>query len=122
LIQQDGPSFARPRPSPDELLKGLAAAEVRVAGRLQTAELERALEESLRERWAGNAKASNNDQLVLEALSDERKLGLRIGDDSNLTLDTDLDSYYVQNIVVDRLPALVSQLGETQMCSARPKL
>ena len=34
--------------------------------------------------------------------------------DSNLALDSNLDSYHVQNIVVERLPALVSQLGEMQ--------
>ena len=33
---------------------------------------------------------------------------------SNLALDSNLDSYHVQNIVVERLPALVSQLGEMQ--------
>ena len=33
---------------------------------------------------------------------------------SNLTLDPDLDSYYVQNIAVKRVPALLSQMGELQ--------
>ena len=114
LVQPDDPSFARSRSSPDEILKALAAAEADVAGRLQTAELERALAESLRELWSGKIVVQNTDQLVLEALSIEQKLASRIGDDSNLTLDPDIDTYYVQDIVVDRLPALVSQLGETQ--------
>jgi signal transduction histidine kinase len=56
----------------------------------------------------------NTDQLVLEVLSIEQKLASRIGDDSNLALDPDLNTYYVQNIVVARLPGLVSQLGEMQ--------
>ena len=34
---------------------------------------------------------------------------------SNLTLDPDLDSYYVQNIAVKRVPALLSQMGELQL-------
>ena len=34
--------------------------------------------------------------------------------ESNLTLDPDLDSYYVQNIAVKRVPALLSQMGELQ--------
>ena len=33
---------------------------------------------------------------------------------SNLALDPDLNTYYLQNIVVARLPGLVSQLGEMQ--------
>ena len=37
-----------------------------------------------------------------------------MGDDSNLALDPDLDSYYVQEIVVSKLPTLLSQIGELQ--------
>jgi signal transduction histidine kinase len=40
---------------------------------------------------------------------------LRIGDDSNLTLDTDLDTYYMQNIIVDQLPKLLGFVGELQL-------
>jgi signal transduction histidine kinase len=113
LIQQDDLSFAGSRPTPDEILKGLAAAEADAAGRLQTAELEQALAQTLREIWSDKT-VKNSDQLALGALSSVQKLASRIGDDSNLTLDPDLDSYYVQNIVVVRLPGLVSQLGEMQ--------
>ena len=113
LIEQDDAAFAQPRPSPDEILKGLATAEADATGRLQTAELEQALAQTLRKLWSDKT-VQKTDQLVLVALSNEQKLASRIGDDLNLTLDTDLDSYYVQNIVVDKLPALVSELGETQ--------
>ena len=41
-------------------------------------------------------------------------LALRIGDDSNLTLDPDLDSYYLQDTIVSKLPSLLSQLGEAR--------
>ena len=75
--------------------------------------LNRRLQQTLRKLWSDKT-VQNADQLVLEALSNEQKLASRIGDDSNLTLDPDLDTYYVQNIVVDRLPGLVSQLGEMQ--------
>ena len=113
LIEQDDAAFAQPRPSRDEILKGLATAEADATGRLQTAELEQALAQTLRKLWSDKT-VQKTDQLVLVALSNEQKLASRISDDSNLTLDTDLDSYYVQNIVVDKLPALVSELGETQ--------
>ena len=34
---------------------------------------------------------------------------------SNLTLDPDLDTYYIQNIIVQALPALLGQIGERAM-------
>ncbi len=113
LIQQVDLSFARPRPSPDELLKGLAAAEAEAAGRLQTAELEQALTQGLRKLWSDKT-VQNATQPVLEALASAQELASRVGDDLNLTLDPDLDTYYVQNILIERLPALVGQLGEMQ--------
>ena len=80
LIQPDDPSFALPRPSPDEILKALAAAEADAANGLQTAELEQALAETLRKLWSDKT-VQNTDRLVLEALSNEHKLASRIGDD-----------------------------------------
>jgi C4-dicarboxylate-specific signal transduction histidine kinase len=113
LIQPGDPSFALPKPSPDEILKALAAAEADAPSGLQTAELEQALAETLRKLWSDKS-VQNADRLVLEALSNEHKLASRIGDDSNLALDPDLDTYHLQNIVVARFPGLVSQLGEMQ--------
>jgi His Kinase A (phospho-acceptor) domain len=110
LSLQTDPSFQ----SKPELLRALAAAENDASGRLQTAALQKTLAASLRELWDGKSKASENERVVLEALSNTRRLASRIGDDSNLALDSNLDSYHVQNIVVERLPALVSQLGEMQ--------
>ena len=49
-----------------------------------------------------------------DALTAARNLASGIGDDSNLTLDPDLDSYYVQDIVVTKLPSLLSLVGELQ--------
>ena len=105
LIQRDDLSLAASGPTPDEILKRLAAAEADAASHLQTAELERALAQTLRKLWSD--KTVQPDQLGLDALSKVQKLVSRIGDDSNLTLDPDLDTYYMQNIVVVRLPGLV---------------
>jgi len=110
LSLQTDPSFQ----SKPELLRALAAAENDASGRLQTAALQKTLAASLRELWDGKSTASENERVVLEALSNTRRLASRIGDDSNLALDSNLDSYHVQNFVVERLPALVSQLGEMQ--------
>ena len=113
MVQRADPSFAGSRPTPDEILKRLAAVEADAAGALQTAELEQVLAQTLRKLWFDKT-VQNTDQLGLDALSSVQKLASRIGDDSNLTLDPDLDTYYVQNIVIDRLPGLISQLGEMQ--------
>jgi len=111
LLHRDDSSFAPPKHN--ELLNGLAAAEAEAAGHLQTAALEQTFAQTLRELWS-DKNIQNTGQLVLMALSSAQKLASRIGDDSNLTLDPDLDTYYMQNIVVERLPALVGQLGEMQ--------
>ena len=113
LIRQNDPSFAKTRPSPDEILKAVAAAEANAANGLQTAELEQALAQTLRKLWSDKTGQST-DQLVIEALSDAQKLASRIGDDLNLALDPDLNTYYLQNIIVARFPGLVSQVGEMQ--------
>ena len=52
--------------------------------------------------------------LTVEALARTRDLAARVGDKSNLALDPDLDSYYLQNIVVKRMPTMLSQMGELQ--------
>ena len=57
--------------------------------------------------------------LTVEALTKARDLASRIGDESNLTLDPDLDSYYVQNIAVKRVPALLSQMGRSAVAPGR---
>jgi signal transduction histidine kinase len=41
-------------------------------------------------------------------------LAARIGDDSNLTLDPDLDTYYVQSIIIRKLPTFLRRLSELQ--------
>lgn len=114
LSRQSDSSSARPNSERAELLKRLAAAEDQISGRLQTAEFNGALAESLRKLWGGETTASDSDPAVLEALSNARRLASRIGDDSNLALDPDLDSYHVQNVVVKNLPVLVGHLGEMQ--------
>ncbi len=45
---------------------------------------------------------------------------MRIGNNSNLTLDPDLDSYYLQDTVVRSLPALLGQLGAVQLLVSAP--
>jgi methyl-accepting chemotaxis protein len=82
---------------------------------LRTAGHEAALAAALGALQADRTRtADKNSALVLDALAKARALASRLGDDSKLTLDPDLDSYYLQSIVVTRLPTLATQLGEIQ--------
>jgi PAS domain S-box-containing protein len=109
-----GAEAAGQAPSPEETLKSLDAAENEAAGTLQTAALEQSLAATLRKLWSNGAKGEERSSLVVEALAKARDLASRIGDDSNLALDPDLDSYYLQDTVVRQMPRLLGQIGETQ--------
>lgn len=60
-------------------------------------------------RAAGDAKDRASALTAMAALRD---LTVRVGDHSNLILDPDLDSYYTMDIVLLRLPDLVSRIAE----------
>ncbi|HMK40904.1 MAG TPA: hypothetical protein VK451_05040, partial [Methyloceanibacter sp.] len=96
-----GTGAAAQAPSPEEALKSLEAAENQAAGTLQTAALEQSLAATLRQLWANGAQSEEDrGSLVVAALAKARDLASRVGDDSNLALDPDLDSYYLQDTVV----------------------
>ena len=96
-----------------EKLDKLAATHSVDSEQPDTAALERALRDAIDKL----ASAPDDDQRrssFVQALKAARNLASRIGDDSNLTLDPDLDSYYVQDIVVAKIPTLLSEIGELQ--------
>lgn len=115
------PSTLQTGPSADQVLKRLAEAQPHTAGTLHTAELAQSLTEAVRRLSSGPA---NGEKLTLmvDALTKARNLASRIGDDSNLALDPDLDSYYVQDIVVTKMPTLMGQIGELQSLLQTPSL
>ncbi len=80
---------------------------------LDTAELEGSLADAVG-KLGSDAGDGEKHALIVGALSAARNLAARIGDDSNLALDPDLDSYYVQDIVATKMPTLLSQIGELQ--------
>ncbi len=80
---------------------------------LDTAALERSLSEATG-KLTSAPDEGQREAFFVDALTAARNLASRIGDDSNLTLDPDLDSYYVQDIVVAKIPTLLSQIGELQ--------
>ena len=101
-------------PSLAEALKSLDAAEKEAAGTLQTATLEQSLEATLRKLSSTDAKGDEQGALIAEALAKARDLASRVGDDFNLALDPDLDSYYLQDTVVRQIPRLLGEIGDTQ--------
>ena len=109
----DASDEAQPQASVDAALDALAKAEAETGGSLHTAQLAETLATAVRNLVAARA-GGDKRKLTVEALTRARDLASRIGDESNLALDPDLDSYYVQNIAVKRVPALLSQMGELQ--------
>jgi signal transduction histidine kinase len=105
---------AEPTPPADQVVAALASAETDAAGKLQTAELNQQLVAALRQLPAGEPERGRTDARLLVALAAAQRLASRVGDDSNLTLDPDLDTYYLQNVVVKGLPAILGLLGESR--------
>jgi signal transduction histidine kinase len=105
---------APPSASAEELIKVLSSAGGPAAGTLQTAKLEQALAMQLRDFESRRGTNESATALIPDTLARAAELASRVGDDSNLTLDPDLDTYYLQNIAVIQLPTLLGQLGEGQ--------
>jgi signal transduction histidine kinase len=99
----------------DEVLEALAAAEADAGGITQTAELQRTLTATLRELWFAKDARTPIETFTIDALAVARNLASRIGDDSNLAIDPGLDSYYLQDLVIEKLPNIMGQLGEVQI-------
>jgi signal transduction histidine kinase len=116
ILAQDSDRASGPETqgSVDAALEALVKAEAETGGSLHTARLTETLTTAVRNLVAARP-GDDKRKLTIEALTKARDLASRIGDESNLTLDPDLDSYYVQNIAVKRVPALLSQIGELQL-------
>ena len=110
-------SAAPPSRQKDEILKALAAAQSEAGKSLQTGEFAQSLAEALRLLWSSDLDSAATYTLALDGLAKARQLVSRIADDSNLALDPDLDSYYVQDLVTKKLSAFLHQLGEVQILS-----
>jgi signal transduction histidine kinase len=95
----------------DTALKALAEAEGESGDELHIAEPARELTTAVNDLSSEEFEKGN---LIVQALAKAHNLTSRIGDESNLTLDPDLDSYYLQNTVVKRMPDLFSDVAELQ--------
>jgi len=113
-VRSDEEVAGRPHASVDTVAQALADAEAETGGAFQTAALAKSVAAELRELGVAAAEQRRLDAIVLDALSKAQALAARIGDDSNLTLDPDLDTYYVQSIIIRKLPTLLRRLSEAQ--------
>jgi len=110
----DPPSSGSAESLPDsraQVLNALASAEATAGGAMHTAEMESVLAAGLADLWSTKEERTSDD-LSYDVLAEARSLATRIGDDSNLTLDPELDTYYLRDVIVTRLPILLGQLGE----------
>jgi len=90
-------------------LERLAAAEREHGSGMQSGELNRQLVYLLQQRLQDSATLANR----LTALDRAGALVTRVGNQSNLILDPDLDSYYTMSLIVLRYPALLDVVAQT---------
>jgi PAS domain S-box-containing protein len=116
-IIRDGETAAGPQPGDESggsatlqtQLAALARAEREYGHNLNTATLADALVTEMRQLVAqGTGDPAARRALVARAIKSARMLISRIGDESNLILDPDLDSYYTMSVVMLRLPEAVT--------------
>jgi PAS domain S-box-containing protein len=75
----------------------------------------------LREQWRFlrakclDLEASHSDELFTKLIADIRSLASLVGDTSNLILDPDLDTYYLMDAVLLKLPEGQSLLADARM-------
>ena len=101
----------QPAASTDALLRPLLNPATAIT--LSSSELAHALSVAFRDVWRQRTQEDTNvDAPVVVVLSRARALALRTGDDFNLALDPDLDTFYLQSIVVDKVPLLLQRLCE----------
>ncbi len=92
----------------------LPQAEAAYGGVMQTAAMANDLAQATRNLASQSAGSTAAMGALGDAATATVTLAGRIDDDSNLTLDPDLDSYYVQDIAMAKVPALYAQLVEAR--------
>src|SRR5262245_24477388 len=112
LLGEPGDTGASGRalPTAAELLNSLNKAEA--AAKLNTGSLEQSLANTLRRLWSDRPEEGAKSVLLGEAPGNARDLISRVGDDSNLAVDHNLDSYYLQHTLLRHMPRLLGQIGD----------
>ena len=115
-------SQTSPPPFPDTTIYSSAESKSASQDSLRTAALEESLERTLRRIWSGQVTADAQRTVAAEALAKTAQVIARVGDDSKLALDPELDSYYLQDILVRQMPKLLSQLGDVRSLASSSHL
>ena len=105
-----------PEASAHKMVEALLAAQSDATPALRTDEFVQTLSGVLTR--LGSNHPSGETANAVDLLVKIQQLVSRIGDDSNLTLDTDLDTYYLQNTLVVQLPKLLGHLGELRIATS----
>src|SRR5215470_17441098 len=103
--------------SPTDAVASLSRADLDT-GFLQIGNTVHVLSASFRELEGANAPGPSGEA-YLSALKNLREIAARIGDDSKLMLDPVLETYYVQDIVVIRLPTALEEIGQAQLLTSQ---
>ena len=98
--------------TPRDLGRGtrLAAFGAAYDGAMDSVDAGKALTGALKDLDWPNKPLARNDKLEA-AIAAARAVVTKISDGSNLTLDPDLDSYYVMDVVTTKLPEAIDRLG-----------
>lgn len=99
----------------------VAAAEIQFGENLDTARLADRLSYMLRHLQEGERSPVEQRALRMQTVAAARILISRIGDNSNLILDPDLDSYYLMSVVVLRLPEFAAAAIELSHAAEEAK-
>jgi methyl-accepting chemotaxis protein len=70
---------------------------------------------ALERLWSDDLGGGATAWFALDTLDKMQELVTRIADESKLSLDPDIDTYYLQDLITRRLPAFFHQIGEVQI-------
>ncbi len=100
------PELVRKQADIEEALAAVAAVDDKLGEQLKSTSKLRIVQENWRllKHKLSNLDIKDSEALHTHLLADNRALYLHVGDTSNLILDPDLDSYYVMDAVLLKLP------------------
>ena len=65
--------------------------------------------------WSDDLEGGVPSWIAVDALDKAQQLVTRIADESKLSLDPDIDTYYLQDLIIRKLPGFLRQAGEVQI-------
>src|SRR5688500_5988242 len=97
-------------------VKAVADVDHQLGSRLRTTQKWNSLRDSARVLLEGTLRRTTAESFALhtKVIDDTLSLITHVGDTSNLTLDPDLDSYYLMNVIVFQAPELSEALARAR--------